>query len=636
MGRVSSWSSRVLPSHGTTQSCSLRNALAVVSLATAVSASARSSTLGVADGGGRTRFPQWSYNPFVGLPQLPKVHHSDQVIDQGIDRNDPAIVDYARITRALPLSIDRSSANQNDFEELAGELREIAAICAAPIVNCSVSLLYSPWEKSWGYDGAAVRGAQEQAELQFFAARLLNVSRLLGNENQRLHASVRVGAIVLDSETFQMFDDNISGIHSGSAKERAEVTRKHDLIYNLTQQFFPGVSVPMYGRGQMRRAYGASKAVTGASVTPDQGWVRGELYTLAERGDSYGPILYSVNELALMRENYNRVVANARAHNVSKVVPWIALGAGSPRVVSAAAGFGEFSWAFDYPRVFSWMLGREVHDPYFAQYPDLYAAWDFATEVVLYPLPWDPRGKSVGPTNGDTALVRHFIAYVLGAAGVLALPADPVTSTAPTISVPSDGDSGFCGASCDASNWLLGGGANWGGPPAAPSPSGTIIHSAVAEHYSCPSHNLSFATLTHPVQAVQTNSLIGLPRLHSLQFSYRYASVWCPESASAGEQAAPNISLVLSHELLGPTGVEVWNSGPLPITGVNGVTTLSEGRTVTVDVSQKDLVQRAAQQPIYIKFVFANVVGASSAEKSRGLLLQAPVNLTASWSAAAH
>jgi hypothetical protein len=124
--------------------------------------------------------------------------------------------------------------------------------------------------------------------------------------------------------------------------------------------------------------------------------------------------------------------------------------------------------------------------------------------------------------------------------------------------------------------------------------------------------------------------------LHSLQFSYRYASVWCPESASAGEQAAPNISLVLSHELLGPTGVEVWNSGPLPITGENGVTTLSEGRTVTVDVSQKDLVQRAAQQPIYIKFVFANVVSSSSAEKSRGLLLQAPVNLTASWSAAAH
>lgn len=586
-------------------------------------------------GGGRARFPQWDYNPFVGLPQLPKVHHSDQVIDQGIDRNDPAIVDYARITRALPLSIDRST-NQNDFEELAEELREIAAICAAPIVNCSVSLLYSPWEKNWGYDGAAVRGAPEQAELQFFGARLLNVSHLLEDENQRLHASVRVGAILLDSETFQMFDNNVSGIHSGSAKERAEVTRKHDLIYNLTQQFFPGVSVPMYGRGQMRRAYGASKAVTGASVTPDQGWVPGELYTLAEQGDSYGPILYNVNELALMRENFNRVVANARAHNVSKVVPWIALGAGSPRVVSAAAGFGEFSWAFDYPRIFSWMLGREVHDPYFAQYPDLYAAWNFATEVVLYPLPWDPRGKSVGPTNGDTALVRHFIAYVLGAAGVLALPADPVTSTAPIVPVPSDGDSGFCGASCDASNWLLGGGANWGGPPAAPSPSGTLIHSAVAEHYSCPSHNQSFATLTHPVQAVQTDMLSSVPMLHSLQFSYRYASVWCPEIATASEQAAPNISLVLSHELLGTTGVEVWNSGPLPITGVNGVITLSEGRAVTVDVSQIALVQRAAQQPIYIKFLFANVVSSSGAEKSRGLLLQTPVNLTASWSATAQ
>ena len=227
----------------------------------------------------KTDDSQWAYNPFRGLPALPKVHHSDQVIDQGIDRSKPEVVDYARITHALPLSLDRSSSASDpaDVQGLTAELQEVVAICALPQVNCSISLMYSPWQHGWGYDGASVRGALEQAELQFFGARLANITRLLRVENQKLQADVKVGAIVLDSETFQMIDNNISGIHSASTAEKFEVTRKHDLIYNLTQLYFPGVSVPMYGRGQMRRAAGAAKAVAGSSVAPSQGWAPPEL-----------------------------------------------------------------------------------------------------------------------------------------------------------------------------------------------------------------------------------------------------------------------------------------------------------------------------------------------------------------------
>jgi alpha-galactosidase len=587
----------------------------------------------------RSAFPQWAYNPFRGLPALPKVHHSDQVIDQGIDRSKPEVVDYARITHALPLSLDCSSSvsDPEDMQGLTAELQEVAAICALPQVNCTISLIYSPWEHNWEYNGASVRGAPEQAELQFFGARLANVTRLLRVENQMLRADVKVGAVLLDSESFQMIDNNSSGIHSASAEEKVEVTRKHDLIYNLTQHFFPGVSVLMYGRGQMRRAAGAAKAVAGSSVAPSQGWVPPELYVGDELGDSYGPILYNVNELALMRENYNRVVANARTHNTSKVVPWIALGAGSPRVVSASAGFGEFSWAFDYERIYSWMLGRELNDPYFAQYPDLYAAWDCATEAVLYPLAWDPRGKRVGPTNGDTALVRHFVSYVLGAAGVLALPQEPVNAGSTTVTVPSNGDQGFCGELCHAANWLFDGGANWGGSPKAPSPQGNAIHSAVGEHYSCPSHNQSWATLTHPVQGIRPGvnaTDFATVTLRSLRLSYRYASVWCPETqVPPTALPAPSFAIVLSHELIGPAGTEVWRSKALPITGKNGITTMSAANQVEItDLGRHPIVQDAGLQPLYLKFVFANVVGKdTTASPARGLILQVPLNLTVAW-----
>ena len=323
-----------------------------------------------------------------------------------------------------------------------------------------------------------------------------------------------------------------------------------------------------------------------------------------------------------MRENYNRVVANARAHDVSRVVPWIALGAGSPRLISASAGFGEFSWAFDYERIYSWMIGRELNDPYFAQYPDLYAAWDCATEAVLYPLAWDQRGKRVGPTNGDTALVRHFVSYVLGAAGILALPQEPVNAGNTTVTVPSNGDPGFCGELCHAANWLLGGGANWGGSPKAPSPQGNAIHSAVGEHYSCPSHNESWATLTHPVQGIRPGANatdFATVTLRSLRLSYRYASVWCPESkVSPTTLPAPSFALVLSHELIGPAGTEVWRSSALPITGNNGVTTMSAAHQVEItDLGRHPIVKNAGLQPLYLKFVFANVVGKDAAASPR-------------------
>jgi hypothetical protein len=107
-------------------------------------------------------------------------------------------------------------------------------------------------------------------------------------------------------------------------------------------------------------------------------------------------------------------------------VPWIALGCGYRRAIASCVSRGpECSATFDttwnYDQVYSWMLGAELNSPFYAAHPDVWAPWDKAPAVLLYPGPFDYRGVAVAGNATEpptTSMMAHFVAYVKGAANI--------------------------------------------------------------------------------------------------------------------------------------------------------------------------------------------------------------------------
>jgi hypothetical protein len=90
---------------------------------------------------------------------------------------------------------------------------------------------------------------------------------------------------------------------------RDAVTRKADLITNLTLSIFPSVRIELYNRGSKSRTdswirycqphnESAPHSVPNpCNVTEDRIWARSSRYTLDERGDSFGVSLYRLPEI---------------------------------------------------------------------------------------------------------------------------------------------------------------------------------------------------------------------------------------------------------------------------------------------------------------------------------------------------
>ena len=175
--------------------------------------------------------------------------------------------------------------------------------------------------------------------------------------------------------------------------------------------------------------------------------------TLEEKGDGFATSLYSIPEIGQTREQYRQTVANARAHNISSVTPckphdpcwtlWrkapvpavavragLALGTGYRRDV-ATGGTNYWEKAWDYGYEYSWLLGREIADPFFAKNPTKFAPWDYAKRVCLYPSVFETvLTAPLNTSNGTSTLIMmHFVAYVLGAAGIEQLPPPTLKTT---------------------------------------------------------------------------------------------------------------------------------------------------------------------------------------------------------------
>ena len=139
----------------------------------------------------------------------------------------------------------------------------------------------------------------------------------------------------------------------------------------------------------------------------------------------------------LARRRSSRVLA-AKACGIASVTPWLWLGGGERRVVSAAAPHGgtkdDFTWDYDEP--YSWMIGREIADPFYSS--ARFAPCQAARSVALFPntfstdswtslpqyrhIPGGPLiscgADCVAEHLRTSVTLKHFVSYVLGAANI--------------------------------------------------------------------------------------------------------------------------------------------------------------------------------------------------------------------------
>ena len=153
--------------------------------------------------------------------------------------------------------------------------------------------------------------------------------------------------------------------------------------------------------------------------------------------DTYGTSLYTIPEIGIAREEFTRTVANAARVGVQHVTPWLWLGGGCRRKVNQnSPGTTGCDPLWDYDLAYSWMIGREIADPFYGQHPERFAPWHAARRVALFPHPfasmgWTDPPRVANKTSGALANnvssvlssvgLKHFVAYVLGAADIRTL-----------------------------------------------------------------------------------------------------------------------------------------------------------------------------------------------------------------------
>jgi hypothetical protein len=435
--------------------------------------------------------PAATANPLAGLPALSKTHHSYGMCRPGpggntaarvmpweacafpVDSDSPLQQDFARITHAWAIDLAFNAggrfphtaagepiwsqavfdASQNKVSNavlaaalpavcapsltlrwLQTEVIEATKLCAKS--NASLSINYSPWQLVWGSSSLycptgssncdpTIRGVGEELELRFFRNRMANISAWIAETNAQLGSSVRIGAVLLDMECFLINWDNETQLQA--------LARKSDLIYNASREFCDastGCNVEQYNRGTINQEKTMAKPAEG--IPADDAWTPWPGYPAClGLGDTFATSLYTVPEYEATRESYRRTVANALKCNVSFVTPWVWLGGGERRRINPthdADTGGDSTW--DYDVAYSWMIGKEIADPFYAKHPARFAPWNRARVVALYPNPLDSSAWTVAPVinhstgaavGGDvlsSVTLKHFVAYVKGAAGI--------------------------------------------------------------------------------------------------------------------------------------------------------------------------------------------------------------------------
>lgn len=323
------------------------------------------------------------------IPPLPKPHISSP--NQALfwpKRAAPETVEIVRIMRSAAISANQ--LYQVYLDEIARVLHEVNQ--RDPNVNATLTVVYIPYHwLTYPKDTPPTDTTKDAAEVELCRQRFRDIRNWLAAFNATRRANVKVGAVYLNTERFTTKPPG----EPEAARWNAAVDAKHDAIYAVSKEVFPGIQVFQYSRGGWE----------GWGETWKQGvWHLGNYYSTNEKGDGYHVMLFQLPEPEKMRGAFRKTHEFARERGVSEVDAWIALGSGfdHPRHLPFIA-----DWNYD-PK-FSWQMGAELHDPNYAREPNRYAPYDACKTIVIYPSPLDKETPH---------WLRHFIAYARGAHGM--------------------------------------------------------------------------------------------------------------------------------------------------------------------------------------------------------------------------
>ena len=394
-------------------------------------------------------------NPLSGLPPLKKTHYSWPLPFVDEKWLGGAQVDFARITGSLPLYLYSDCGvpepGNNSVGQNSTEVFSAVRIChlaqrngsAAPVLALNWSPWYSCFEAPGGEEivmgDPRVEGATEARYLNEWRTRLQLYKSWVADANEELGTSIRVGAVLLDSERF-WFNCSESppwgspghpfGPYAQYCSSNATynkewfdaIARKHDLTTGLVQDVFGRhVDIEFYGRGSVH-------------VEPTGPPFVSPHFTLQERAPRapLSAILYSIFEPAATRADYNATVFFLRSLASAKllppgvdethVTPWVALGSGNRRNFTRTV----YAHEYNYDRQLDWGLGYEIDN----SIDNLGAPWSAAEHVVFFPSPFECQGGEHGSAGGSprcpasdavkhgatSIMLSHFVSYVHGAA----------------------------------------------------------------------------------------------------------------------------------------------------------------------------------------------------------------------------
>lgn len=266
-------------------------------------------------------------NPLAGLPALPKTHHSWPLAVNWTDPlMHPVLTDYARITHAVSFSMEYADFADPDN----AAVMEAVRICAK--TGALIEFNYSPWETDASPFPRHVlpmyEGPEEAAELALFAKKCGDAAALLTAANAKLGTAVNFGGILFDQERWcsDCYDYfNITNVTE--AVYRASITRKNNLFYKAATACAPDAHIELYARGAVGRGSGPSATVERTGWRTGGGYYTLEPSELPGAGGSLGVSLYTLPQIGVMRESFNRTVALAKLKGVPSVTPWLSLGA---------------------------------------------------------------------------------------------------------------------------------------------------------------------------------------------------------------------------------------------------------------------------------------------------------------------
>ena len=369
--------------------------------------------------------PHVRVNPLKGLPQLPKVHFSWSLPApyqvpywDNLSVADALLVDYARVTGSLSIQINSGDWEQNATTVLV-QACAAATRMSSPPREVTIGVNYSPWQHIYESKSDPRDESKEAAERTRLFTNAPRFLKYVAEANRQLGSDVKVGLVMLDSETF-------SWNATSPTSWVDALTRKHELAYNWTQELFPGVRVMYFGFGMSyfrpSRGPADNTACFSLAQPPRRGFCTSTAFSYTERFAADMPFavsLYEPGEPQLERDQFNTTVSAAWARGVNSVVPYIALGCGwvSPGFVFDNTGtmthHGSFAKFLEYDDQYSAQLGRQVNRPEYASSD--FGEWQAAEMGIFYPSPLDVRGKASAKTTGSTHYMDHLLAFIHGA-----------------------------------------------------------------------------------------------------------------------------------------------------------------------------------------------------------------------------